>query len=282
MKTGLVMEGGAMRGMFTAGVIDVMMEQDIFFDGAIGVSAGATFGCNYVSHQPGRAIRYNMKYCRDWRYCSVRSLLRTGDMFGAQFCYYEIPDRLDPFDVKTFYTSATEFYVVCTDVNTGKPIYHKCEHDMQEDMEWIRASASMPLAAGIVDKGGYRMLDGGVADSIPLRYFETIGYERNVVILTQPRGFVKKKNELLPIVKVAYHKYPRFIAAVAKRHDIYNKTTEYIKRQERKGSAYAICPDEPLPIGHIEHDSENMKKIYEIGRNTAIAHLDEIKNFFGK
>lgn len=281
MKTGLVMEGGAMRGMFTAGVIDVMMENEIVFDGAIGVSAGATFGCNYVSHQPGRAIRYNMDYCKDWRYCSVRSLIRTGDMFGAEFCYYTIPDKLDPFDVDTFYASPTEFYVVCTDIETGKPVYHKCDNGMQEDMEWIRASASMPLASGIVRAGEREMLDGGVADSIPLRYFETIGYERNVVILTQPRGFVKKKNELLPLIKVVYRKYPKFVKAVAERHEIYNKTTRYIQMQERKGSTYVICPEEKLPIGHIERDPENLKCVYEIGRSVASKHLDELRSFMG-
>lgn len=279
MKTGLVMEGGAMRGMFTAGVIDVMMGHDITFDGAIGVSAGATFGCNFRSHQPGRAIRYNMDYCKDWRYCSVRSLLRTGNMFGAQFCYYEIPEKLDLFDVETFYASPMEFYVVCTDINTGQPIYHKCDNTMNEDMEWIRASASMPLAAKIVKVGDYQMLDGGIADSIPLRYFERIGYEHNVVILTQPRGFIKKKNELLPLMKMKYRKYPKLVEAVAERHNIYNETREYIRMQEQKGNAFVICPPEPLPIGHVEHEPENLKRVYEIGRSTALSQLEELKKF---
>lgn len=279
MKTGLVMEGGAMRGMFTAGVNDIMMEHNILFDGAIGVSAGATFGCNYISHQPGRAIRYNIQYCNDKRYCSVRSLLKTGNMFGAQFCYYEIPEKLDLFDVDTFYNSPTEFYVVSTDINTGKPLYHKCDHTMNEDMEWIRASASMPLAARIVEADGYQMLDGGIADSIPLRYFETIGYEKNVVILTQPRGFVKRKNELLPLIKMRYYKYPKLVEAVAKRHKVYNETTAYIHSQEQKGNTYVICPPETLPIGHVEHHPENLKKIYEIGRATAHAQLNNIIAF---
>lgn len=279
MKTGLVMEGGAMRGMFTAGVIDIMMEHGITYEGAIGVSAGATFGCNIKSHQPGRAVRYNMKYCADARYCSIRSLLWTGDMFGAKFCYYEIPEKLDPFDVETFYASPMEFYVVCTDIQTGQAIYHKCDNTMNEDMEWIRASASMPLAARIVQMEEYKMLDGGIADSIPLRYFESIGYEHNVVILTQPRGFVKKKNELLPLMRMKYRKYPKLIEAMAGRHNVYNATTEYIRKQEQKGNAYVICPSEPLPIGHVEHHPENLKKIYEIGRTTALSQLDELKKF---
>ncbi len=279
MKTGLVMEGGAMRGMFTAGVIDIMMEHGITYDGAIGVSAGATFGCNIKSHQVGRAIRYNKKYCNDWRYCSIRSLLQTGDMFGAKFCYYEIPEKLDPFDVEMFYASPMEFYVVCTDIQTGQAIYHKCDNTMDEDMEWIRASASMPLAAGIVQRGAYKMLDGGIADSIPLQYFESIGYEHNVVILTQPRGFVKKKNELMPLMKMKYRKYPKLIEAMAGRHNVYNATTEYIRKQEQKGNAYVICPSEPLPIGHVEHHPENLQKIYEIGRTTALSQLDALRKF---
>lgn len=147
MKCGLVLEGGAMRGLFTAGVTDVFMENGIAFDGAVGVSAGAAFGCNYKSYQPGRAIRYNTRFCRDKRYCSIRSLITTGDMFGADFCYHEIPEKLDVFDFDTYENSAMEFYVVCTDVETGKPVYHRCDTMNSRELEWLRASASMPMAA---------------------------------------------------------------------------------------------------------------------------------------
>ena len=176
MKTGLVLEGGAMRGMFTAGVLDVLMEHDITVDGAIGVSAGAVFGCNYKSHQIGRTIRYNTQYCNDRRYASFKNLLRTGNLYSEQFCYHDVPEKLDPFDETAFAASPMDFFVVCTDVKTGEPIYHKCRKGDAEDVRWMEASASMPLASKIVQIGHYGLLDGGVADSIPIRFFESIGY----------------------------------------------------------------------------------------------------------
>ena len=188
MKTGLVLEGGAMRGMFTAGVLDVLMESGITVDGAIGVSAGAVFGCNYKSHQIGRTIRYNTQYCNDKRYASFKNLLRTGNLYSEQFCYHDVPEKLDLFDEKAFAESPMDFFVVCTDVRTGGPIYHKCRKGDAEDVRWMEASASMPLAAKIVQIGHYGLLDGGVADSIPIRFFESIGYKRNLIILTQPKG----------------------------------------------------------------------------------------------
>ena len=150
MKTGLIMEGGAMRGMFTAGVLDVLMENGLVTDGAIGVSAGAVFGCNYKSHQIGRVIRYNTEYCNDKRYASFKNLVKTGNLYSEQFCYHEVPEKLDPFNEAAFAASPMDFFVVCTDVKTGEPIYHKCRKGDAEDVLWMEASASMPLAAKIV------------------------------------------------------------------------------------------------------------------------------------
>ena len=208
MKTGLVLEGGAMRGMFTAGVLDVLMEHGIVLDGAIGVSAGAVFGCNYKSHQIGRVIRYNTQYCNDKRYASFGNLLRTGNLYSEQFCYHTVPEKLDVFDAKAFAENPMDFFVVCTDVRTGDPIYHKCRTGDAEDIQWMQASASMPLAAKIVKIGHYQLLDGGIADSIPVRFFESIGYKRNLIVLTQPKGFVKKKNKMLPAIRARYLRYP--------------------------------------------------------------------------
>ena len=279
MKKGLVLEGGAMRGMFTCGVTDVMMENGITFDGAVGVSAGAAFGCNYKSGQAGRAIRYNMKYCRDARYCSLRSLIRTGDMFGADFCYRELPSKLDLFDHETYNNSEMEFYAVCTDVETGEAVYHRCDTCEGDEIEWLRASASMPLVSRIVEAGGRRMLDGGIADSIPLKYFESIGYERNVVILTQPRGYVKEKNKAIPLLKLALGRYPRLIEAMERRHEMYNGQSEYAMSAEREGRALVICPSEPLPVGRIEKDPEKLRTVYEIGRAEGERRLSEIVEF---
>ena len=282
MKYGLVMEGGAMRGMFTAGVTDVLMENGITFDGAVGVSAGAAFGCNFKSGQKGRAIRYNTRFCNDKRFCSVRSLIRTGDMFGADFCYHEIPEKLDKFDFKAYAESPMEFYVVCTDVVTGKAVYKSIPIADSEALEWIRASASMPLVSKIVEVGGRKLLDGGIADSIPLEFMEKQGYERNLVILTQPRSYVKEKMGGLGMMKVVLRKYPKLLRAMSKRHEMYNRELQYIRDAEKQGRAFVIAPDEKLPVGHIEHDPRVLQEVYRIGRKSGTEHLAELKTFLGK
>lgn len=279
MKYGLVMEGGAMRGMFTAGVIDVFMENGIEFDGAVGVSAGAAFGCNYKSNQPGRVIRYNTRFCRDKRFCSLRSLLRTGDIFGAEFCYHEIPEKLDIFDCKTFNNSPVEFFVVCTDVETGKPVYHKMTKADYNELEWMRASASMPVVSRIVEVDGKKLLDGGISDSIPLKFMEKSGYYRNVVILTQPRDYVKKPSSMARRFRLLLRNYPNLIKAMNNRHKMYNAELKYIKRSEQAGKAFVIAPPEKLPVGHIEHNPDVLREVYRIGRNTANEYLDDVISF---
>ena len=281
-KCGLVLEGGAMRGMFTAGVLDVFMENDISFDGIVGVSAGATFGCNYLSKQIGRTIRYNKEYCRDKRYCSFKSLITTGDLYGEDFCYNKIPNELDPFDADAAKQSTTPFYVVCTNINTGKPEYKLYDVDDPDALKFMRASASMPMVSRIVKIDNEEYLDGGVADSIPIKFFENQGYEKNVVILTQPDGYIKKKNKIIPLVSFLYRKYPNLIKAMANRHTMYNKTTEYIKEQEKNGNAYVIRPEFPLEAGHIEHDADVLEKTYQAGRAAGLKHLENIINFIKK
>lgn len=282
MKTGLIMEGGAMRGLFTAGVIDVFMENNITFDGAIGVSAGAAFGCNYKSGQIGRAIRYNKKYSKDKRYCSLRSLIRTGDLYGADFCYRELPEKLDVFDKEAFNNNPMEFYVVCTDIVTGKPVYHKIDLAENDYLEWIRASASLPLASRVVEVGGYKLLDGGISDSIPLEYFQSIGYSKNVVILTQPIDYVKKKNKLIPLIRRVFKNYPMLVKAMEERHNVYNKTVEYICEMERQGKIFVVRPERALPVKRVERDAEKLQNVYDIGREIAHKKLDEIKEFLQK
>ncbi len=280
MKKGLVLEGGAMRGLFTAGIIDVMMEAGLEPDGLIGVSAGAAFGCNYKSRQPGRVIRYNTRFAHDKRFCSWQSWWKTGDLYNAQFGYHRIPTELDVFDNVTFNSSPMAFYVVCTDVLTGKAIYKRLDKSNHLTYDWIRASASMPLASKVVELEGQKVLDGGVADSIPLEYFESIGYQRNVVILTQPQGFVKKHNRLMPLMRIALRKYPNMIQALDTRHEMYNAQLEYVSEAERTGRALVIRPDSPLPIGHISHDEEEMFRVYEMGRDMGQRKLKEIQQFW--
>ena len=280
MKRGLVLEGGAMRGLWTAGVTDVMMEHGIEPDGLIGVSAGAAFGCNYKSRQIGRAIRYNTRFAKDPRYSGLRSLIKSGDYFNAEFGYHIVPKQYDIFDDDAFEQNPMEFIVVCTDVETGEAVYQPLTKADYDTYEWIRASASMPLASKIIGLGGRKLLDGGVADSIPLEYFESLGYDRNVVILTQPKGFVKEPNKLMPIMRIALRKYPNMIKAMSERHIMYNQELAYVAKAEEEGRCLVIRPDEKIPIGHISHDLEEMRHVYELGRAIGERYIEQIKEFY--
>lgn len=279
MKYGLVLEGGAMRGLFTAGVLDVLMENGIEFDGAVGVSAGAAFGCNYKSRQNGRAIRYNLRFCRDKRYCSIHSLLTSGDIYNAEFCYHTIPDKLDIFDAKAFDENPMKFYTVSTDIKTGRAVYKEFSKVTYDELEWLRASGSLPLAARIVRIGDRELLDGGISDSIPLKFMVKQGYEKNIVILTQPRDYVKKPSGSLKLVKCLYRKYPNLIKSCAERHKMYNSELRYIRSVENESKAFVIAPPEKLPVSRIEHDSDKILEAYRIGRKTAMANLDALKDF---
>lgn len=278
---GLVLEGGAMRGLFTAGVLDVFMENGIKFDNVIGVSAGACFGCNYVSGQIGRAIRYNMKYAKDKRYCSFSSFIKTGDIFGAKFCYHTLPKELDKFDEAAFVSSGTSFYVVVTDVETGEAGYHRMDDASAVEMEWMRASSSMPLVSNIVEIEGGKYLDGGVADSIPLRASEALGCNRNVTVLTKPRGYRKSYDRTVPLLKLKYKDYPNLVHAMKIRHIAYNEQFDYCLKQEKAGSNFVICPKSPLPIGHICHDPLVMREVYELGRSEANELMPGLLRFMG-
>lgn len=282
MKSGLVLEGGAFRGLFTSGVIDVMMEHDVWPQGIIGVSAGAAFGCNYKSRQRQRAIRYNKDYAKDSRYSGVRSLLTTGDYFNAQFAYHTMPRELDVFDNEAFERNPMEFYAVCTDVETGQPVYKLLDRATDATYDWIRASASMPLMSRIVELEGRKLLDGGVADSIPLAYFESLGYQRNVVILTQPLGYQKAHNKLMPLLRLSLRKYPRMIQALDERHLMYNRQLAYVTQAEAEGRCLVIRPDGPIPIGHVSHDPAKMQRVYDMGRAEGERRIADIIRFYNE
>lgn len=279
MKTGLVLEGGGMRGLFSAGVMDVMLEHGIHFDGIVGVSAGATFGCNYKSHQLGRVLRYNIRFKDDPRYMGLRSLLRTGDLVGAEFSYHTLPNELDVFDFDTFINDPAEFHVVCTDVETGEPVYHRIDDMDDEGLDWIRASASMPLVSRPVSLGGHLLLDGGISDSIPLRYFQGQGFDRNVVILTQPKGFFKRRTKLMPLFHLFMRRYPAIVQAMSRRHLMYNDELSYLDEQERRGNILLICPQDTLPIGRTEQKEAKMRHVYGMGRQTGEDMIQTIKDF---
>lgn len=281
MKKGLVLEGGGLRSLFSEGVFDVMLENGINVDGVIGVSAGASFGCNFKSKQIGRALRYNTAFADDKNYISMYSWIKTGDIVNGEYAYHIIPVKHDVFDWDTWNSNPTEFYLVTTDVDTGKPVYKQIIDFDYDGLEWLRASASMPIVSRPVEQEGKRMLDGGITDSIPLKYFQSIGYERNLVILTQPNGYSKHKTKLAPLFKLCCRNYPKIAEAMANRHLMYNAQLEFIAQQEQLGNTMVICPDDIIPIGRIEMKPEKMKVVYEMGRKAGLENIERIKEFLG-
>jgi len=282
MKKGLILEGGAMRGLFTAGVMDVLMEHEIKFDGAVGVSAGAAFGCNYKSGQIGRVLRYNTRFCADKRYGGLGVLLKTGNIYSTDFAYGEVPLVHDVFDFDSYESNPMDFYVVCTDINTGKPVYHKYEGFNDHCFEWIRASASMPLVSRTVKIDGLEMLDGGISDSIPIKFFQELGYEKNILVLTRPITYRKEKDKLLPLMKVKYRAYPKLIKTMENRHTEYNATLDYILEEEQKSRIFVIRPDDALPVSRVEKDPEKLRAAYNIGREKTLMLLEQIKNYLNE
>lgn len=273
-KTGLVLEGGGMRGIYTAGVLDVFMENGITFDGVIGVSAGAIHGCSYVSGQRGRSIRYYKKYYRDKRFMSYWNFFRTGDIVDEKFCYHDLPEVLDPYDYDAFNASETEFYVTCTNVETGKPEYLKVT-DMKDQVDLMRASASLPYVSRIVEAGGMKLLDGGCSDSIPVRAFMNLGFKRCVVVLTRQQGYVKKP-ERSGLAKLFYRRYPEFVKSIENRPRTYNRTIRDIERLEKKGKIFVIRPSKELKIGRMSHDLKEITETYEAGRRDAKKCIKEL------
>ncbi len=279
MKTGLVLEGGAMRGLFTAGVLDALLEEKVRFDGIVGVSAGAAFGCNFKSRQKGRVLRYNTRFCRDPRYCSFRSLLFTGDLYGRKFCYERLPGELDPFDWETWEKDETPFWVMCTNVKTGQARAFLCDERRARVMDIFCASASMPLVSRKVRIDGEEYLDGGLADSIPLEFMEGQGFEKNLVILTQPRNYQKQKASALGAVALRYGKKGGIYRCMEDRHLRYNAQREEIFQKEKEGKAYVLAPSEKLPVGRIEKDPEKLCAAHRMGYEMAKQQMDAILKF---
>lgn len=278
MKTALVLEGGAKRGIYTAGVLDVMLEHGLLVDGVFGVSAGAIHGCSYASMQAGRSIRYNMKYGHDYRFMSFKSLFLSGNMVDTQFCYHDLPEKLDPYDNDAFVKSGIDFYAVCSNVETGKPEYIKCK-DMFAEIDYIRASASMPLVSQIVEAGGKKLLDGGIADSIPLKAAENHGFDKNIVVLTRPQGYRKKKASLGWLIAWVYRKYPNFVKAFENRHKMYNDELDYIETQEKAGKILVIRPSRLIKISKMEQNLDIVREMYELGRSDALNLLEKIRSY---
>lgn len=271
-----------MRGMFTCGVIDVLMAQGFSFDGAVGVSAGACFGVNVKSGQQGRAIRYQLAMCGNKRYMSVRSLLTTGNLVNADYAYHIVPTQIDIFDVEAADRNPMEFVVVCTDVRTGQPVYHPLERVDYDELEWIRASASLPLVAQPVAVDGQLLLDGGLSDSIPLAYMQGRGYERNVVVLTQPMGYRKPAARHLWAFRWATRRYPEVLACLRRRPEVYNRQLDYTYEQVRLGNTLVIAPSHTLDIGRLELKPDKIREVYDEGQRVATDMIDAIRQFLSE
>lgn len=275
-KIGLVLEGGGHRGIYTAGVLDTFAENKISFDGVMGVSAGCVHGASFLSGQIGRSIRYTTKYCDNSNYMGIGSLITTGNFFNEKFCYYDLPETLDPFDNDSFDKNQTQFFAVCTDVKTGSAIYHECETLKGEKIKWLQASASMPLVSKIIKIDDNLLLDGGIADSIPIKKMQELGFEKNIVILTQEAGYRKNPNSLLPIIKLVYKKYPKLIEAIENRHIVYNQQLEFLEEQEKLGNVIIIRPSEKPTTSRTEKDKEKILETYNLGKKDALSIIKNI------
>ena len=278
MKVGLILEGGAMRGLYTAGVLDVFLEnEDIKIDTIIGVSAGALFGVNYKSRQKGRVLRYNLKYANDERYMGFKSLVKTGDIVNKEFCYDELPNKLDIFDNETYKKSPEEFYAVVTNLDTGKPEYIKIE-DAQKDIEYLRASGSMPYVSKIVQIDGKKYLDGGTSDSIPVDEMMKMDVDKIIVVLTRPIEYRKKKSSK-KISKWYYKRYPNYIDTLNNRYKMYNSEVEKVISLEKDKKIFVIRPSRLVDIKRIERDTLKLKEMYDLGVEDAKNSLKDLKNY---
>ena len=274
MKIGLVLEGGAMRGIYTAGVLDTFIENNIEVDAIIGVSAGALFGANYKSNQKGRAIRYIKKYASDNRFMGLKTLFKTGNLVNKEFAYDEIPNKLDPFDYKEFDKNKMKFYATVTNVATGEPEYHLIK-DSKKQMEILRASGSMPFVSNVVEYEGNKYLDGALADSIPVNKMKELGYDKIIVVLTKPLGYRKKKHTKI-IPKLWYKKYPKLVEDINTRYLRYNQCINEIDKDE---SLFVIRPSKVLRVGRIEKNPDRLQSLYDLGVSDTKALLKELKEY---
>ena len=281
MKIGLVLEGGGMRGLFSAGVLDALLElKELSVNGIVGVSSGALFGVNYVSKQKERAVRYNKKYANDKRYMGLHSWITTGNAVNKDFAFYELPYKLDVFDNETFKKAETDFYVVMTNVESGKPEYVLIE-DAFAQMEYLRATSALPFASKIIEINGKKYLDGGISDSIPIDFCESLGYDKIIAILTRPEG-TYKEDKLGFLYKLVYRKYPNLVNSLLNMATDYEKVLAKIKDLENKGKIFVVRPPEVLKIGRLEKNRDKIQKVYDTGLNTGLKELNNIVKYLNK
>lgn len=266
-KLGLVVEGGGVRAIYAAGVLDVLHDMCLPFSGVIGVSAGAIHGISFVSGQKGRSYRIYTRFCRDPRFFSFKTWLRTGNIVDNDFCYRQIPQELEPFDQNAFEASGMEFWTVSTNLETGKPEYIRMR-DCFAEIDALIASASLPYVSKPVHYRGKLLLDGGCSDRVPLRAFQSMGFDRNVVVLTHPEDH-RVKDRDAALVRLFYRKYPAFCRTFENSPQDYEKTQVYLKAEEQKGTVFTIRPKAPIPVSRLSHDPQAIIRAYEMGRRDA-------------
>ena len=284
-RIGLVLEGGAMRGMYTAGVLDYFAERDLYFPYVIGVSAGACMASSYLSRQIGRNRRVNLEFAGDPRYLSWRKFVRhRQELFGMDFIFHEIPRNLIPFDFRAFHESPEEFVIVTTDLETGQPVYYRKSEGLTDDdlLTLLKASSSLPIFAPVVEYRGRKLMDGGIADPIPIRQAEADGCSRTVLILTRNQGYVKKKTRLGWLVRRKFAAYPDFVNVVLTRHHHYNDTTRYIEERERAGAAFAIRPRAPMRTSRTEQNRTKLEQLYRQGYSDAEYYYPKLMEWIGQ
>lgn len=280
-KIGLILEGGGMRGIYTAGVLDFLIEKNVEVDIVIGVSAGSCHACSYLSKQYKRAFNATVDYLDDKNYLSFNNLIKTGSIFGMDFMFNTIPNELNIYDYDTFNKSNTKFIAVSTNCETGKPEYFELT-DLKKEIIYIQASCSIPMFANIVEVDNYKLVDGGVSDSIPIQYALNQGYKKNIVVLTRDSTYLKSKNKFTSVIKRKYKKYPKLITAIENRHVNYNKSLEIINNLSQSGDALVIRPNSPVKVSQVEKNVDKLTALYEQGYNDAKNSFSKILDFIDK
>ncbi len=279
---GLVLEGGGMRGLYTAGVLEYFMEKNLFFSYVIGVSAGACMAASYLSRQQGRNKKVNTGLVRDPRYLSLRNFLLKRQLFGMDFLFDEIPNKIIPFDFRTFLDESEQFIVGTTDCETGEAVYYNKQEHGTDMLTIIRASSSIPFIAPPVEYDGRRLLDGAITDPIPFQKAKQDGFHRNIVIMTRSAGYYKPPSKLTPLIRWMYRKYPQVASLLSKQYELYNQTLSLLHSERMLGNCYLIQPSITLPVSRIERNEKRLVDLYELGYQDAKRHEDEIQRWVSR
>ncbi|MEI3598712.1 MULTISPECIES: patatin-like phospholipase family protein [unclassified Oceanobacillus] len=277
VNAGLILEGGGMRGLYTAGVLEYFMERDLYPPYVIGVSAGACMAASYLSRQKGRNKKVNLGFIEDKRYLSFRNFIKKRELFGMDFIFDEIPNKLVPFDMDAFKQNTEEFVIVTTDCDTGEPVYFNKTDQGTDLVKLLRASSSLPFVASSVEYKSRHLLDGGISDPIPIKKSEQDGFEKNVIILTKPEGYFKRPRKMYSIIK--YKQHPKINDLLRERYKHYNETLEYVAKQEQLGNAFVMRPSAELPVGRAERKKERVEELYELGWNDAKEQFEALQRF---